>query len=914
MRGELSLGQLQSVAEELAEEYLGHYTLTLKSNGRKEINDALWGTVVLSPIEVAILDSPLLQRLRSIRQLGVAHWVYPGAVHTRFEHTIGVLYQIQHLINALNGAASSTRSTDGGQLPIKENYAQLLRICALLHDVGHAAFSHVSEKALEGLPEFSMLSRDFSKSLSGWDRVEDKQLSEILAYYIVRSPAMRKLFDVLLSKHRNALSFSDEHNNNLSLVIDKISHALIGRSIDDSCPLLHELISGPFDADKLDYLVRDARLAGIPSLLDIPRLVQKLAVRAMPAQDLPEEIASQLSLNPTDQAWLFGIKMSAKSVLDELQLARVLAYTKIYRHPKVIAVEQMMRAFIESLIKITAPAQLLKFLYTCADDFIIGMNQNILRNKLDIGRGRSKVIKESLDNVEVSLQALRERRLWVKAFQLNGPSILDERDQESEGMLLFRTHLNHPQEREELVKLVRDETAKLLELDPMRSSPGRAALDALIMARSLSSVSGSTQTGRAYLISNDDRPVQLSAFMESQGSWVEQYMSDQPRAYIFSPSEIADVVFVAIEVVARYKYDLRLHELTAESSKRDKNNLREFKKIIPLAYWKGMPHDVRPLPARLLRADVKSKINEFDKLRSSFQEPPQPSWLSDAEASSIPDNKRTKAWLRQFETDQNVDCALFLLENFRLLSRKDTEAALGAFFRDNPEFQGAWIVPFGGAKDSGVVQAYLTAGGKHIENQGSLQEYEKSGSDRPLVFLDDFIGSGGQATDILAAWFGRDDLRKDLGEEREPLESKILDCLRKRPAAFVFISGWDDGLKAIEKTSKAIGVEFLVYCHIREKDIPFAKPCLNKKFGNNPEVIESFLQRCREIGADLLLSEPGNRLTEERLKERALGYGGRAMLLASFVNVPTQTLTAIWASGRADGVPWSPLLRRRKKS
>lgn len=92
----------EDFAKELLEDYVGQIDRGEITFSAKEINDPVWGTITLSPFEVAILDSPLVQRLRGIRQLGVVHWVYPGAIHTRFEHTLGVVSQTQSLVNALN--------------------------------------------------------------------------------------------------------------------------------------------------------------------------------------------------------------------------------------------------------------------------------------------------------------------------------------------------------------------------------------------------------------------------------------------------------------------------------------------------------------------------------------------------------------------------------------------------------------------------------------------------------------------------------------------------------------------------------------------------------------------------------------------------------------------------------------------
>jgi hypothetical protein len=99
------LSDLRHFAEQYSREHLTRYISQVQkpetSFGTKEINDALWGTIRLSALEAAVLDSPILQRLRFVRQLGVVHWVYPGAVHTRFEHTLGVLYRMQQLLDAV---------------------------------------------------------------------------------------------------------------------------------------------------------------------------------------------------------------------------------------------------------------------------------------------------------------------------------------------------------------------------------------------------------------------------------------------------------------------------------------------------------------------------------------------------------------------------------------------------------------------------------------------------------------------------------------------------------------------------------------------------------------------------------------------------------------------------------------------
>src|SRR5579863_10250675 len=277
----LTLDEVQALAERLACHYLDTYVETLRAAPtlwaqRKEINDALHGTIALTPIEVVVLDSPLLQRLRFIRQLGAVHWVYPGAVHTRFEHVLGALHQAQQLTTALNSVNQTARPDDA---PLMDgSVVQLVRLAILLKDVGHVAFSEVTEGALEELAGFATASKELSAKLRWTDPGDDVPLSRVFAYFIVRSPSMRELLRVLVTRLSSNLNFDPDQERNLAAIVERLSLALIGRKIDDRVPLLHELVCGPYDAGKLDALVRDARFAGIPNVLDVQRLLQKLAV------------------------------------------------------------------------------------------------------------------------------------------------------------------------------------------------------------------------------------------------------------------------------------------------------------------------------------------------------------------------------------------------------------------------------------------------------------------------------------------------------------------------------------------------------------------------------------------------------------------------------------------------------------
>jgi HD superfamily phosphohydrolase len=109
----------------------------------KEVNDPVWKIIHLTPLEVSLLDTPLMQRLRRVRQLGLAHLVYPGASNSRLEHSIGVMHAARRMFDVLSEAVGT--ALNEGE---RGRGRDIIGIAGLLHDCGHVVFSHVGETIL----------------------------------------------------------------------------------------------------------------------------------------------------------------------------------------------------------------------------------------------------------------------------------------------------------------------------------------------------------------------------------------------------------------------------------------------------------------------------------------------------------------------------------------------------------------------------------------------------------------------------------------------------------------------------------------------------------------------------------------------------------------------------------------------
>ncbi len=144
---------------------------------RKIIHDPVWGTCKYEPWEATLLELPVFQRLRGLRQTGFANLTYPAAEHSRFQHTLGVVEAASQLFDSVARGSGDGLSLRGMRAPRKprpfnggakqrHRWRALVRLAALVHDLGHSVFSHTSERIFGLIPPFPRLIEYLTRSLT----------------------------------------------------------------------------------------------------------------------------------------------------------------------------------------------------------------------------------------------------------------------------------------------------------------------------------------------------------------------------------------------------------------------------------------------------------------------------------------------------------------------------------------------------------------------------------------------------------------------------------------------------------------------------------------------------------------------------------------------------------------------------
>lgn len=253
----------------------------------KEVRCPIHGFVILTPFEQDIIDHPPYQRLRRIRQLALTEMVYPGATHTRFEHSLGVMHvaslmfdQVRSEIKRIGPANANFTSDDLDKARV------MVRLAALLHDVGHAPFSHAGEEVMP--------------TIRGQRRRHDHE--------DYSAAIIRQFFaDVI-----------DNHPDNVHRITANELCEFLGQGRPPKNMLFwRELIKGQMDADRADYLLRDSHHIGVAyGRYDLHRLIATLTVAPHPETE-------ELSV---------AVEEGGIQTVEGLIIARYMMFTQVYFH------------------------------------------------------------------------------------------------------------------------------------------------------------------------------------------------------------------------------------------------------------------------------------------------------------------------------------------------------------------------------------------------------------------------------------------------------------------------------------------------------------------------------------------------------------------------------------------------------
>jgi HD superfamily phosphohydrolase len=296
----------------------------------KKIFDPVHGFIKLNEIESSLVDSSVFQRLHYIRQLGVSYLVYPGATHTRFEHSLGVMQVASQIFDQI--------SLKYSQAPIFEDFAywrQVIRIAALTHDLGHLPFSHVAEKRLLGLCGHEAWTLKV---------LESDLLSEVWDMLAIAYPGRPARSDVI------KVSIGEGK-------LKELQHPLSVESFTDWEQVMTQVITGDFfGADRIEYLLRDSRCTGLSyGLFDYHQLIEMLRI-------LPGKGSSKLVL---------GIEENGIESCEALVLARHFMHKRVYQYPSVKAYGFHMSRFMHYLYEKESPLESLETYLSYTDNTIL---------------------------------------------------------------------------------------------------------------------------------------------------------------------------------------------------------------------------------------------------------------------------------------------------------------------------------------------------------------------------------------------------------------------------------------------------------------------------------------------------------------------------------------------------------------
>jgi len=876
----------------------------------KIIADPLIGYIHLNPMEVAIIDTPLFQRLRNISQLGLAYIVYPSLNYSRFEHSLGVLGHLNKVIIQITDNYNKKNDENNLESIVKK-YEHSLRLAALLHDIGHCLFSHCSERVISDLqgtkitdslnypsaPDIIKMFKDyFNKEIP---------LSEIFTISIIGTKAFADFIirlDILKTK--------ETYN-----ILENCCRFILGLPVSSKPETLFlaQLINSGFDVDKVDYMLREQHYTGIKLEIDLDRIMGKLNVFDLQSHELPEQLQYlKKEFNVTNRFKTLGFSKGGQFVFEEFCIARLALNVKIYLHQKIRTAERQLSEILKKLSEnemINGQKELLKVHnWLKLSEAVLQFPEifNLLFNDYDTYSLFSNPSLIKKEQIEI-LNNIKNRKLYCRAFAFgfinsNSESALNNEHIDNEDNDFFLPY-NENEIRDKILLTIK-EILSLLEKEFNEDELEKFIVDNPRMRFK------NIQQGHKTLFF--ERP-RLTHFkwtipLDKIGTYFEE---SRAFGYIFAEDKMAPYFALAAEKVM-FDFNKKVFIQEGNISVKTYDKMKEIKKLLDAkGYYRKIP-ELHELSDYLKTADASEKVITIQDHLSLFT-------TSTKTRERITINKIT-TFVNQFPENLQEACLTFLqyltIYDSKLLENEIAKL-IGKIDKKDKEVGIAYL---GKPDDSSAHISYYL---RDFIEQNQLKitplDDELISSSDSIVLYDDNTNSGFQVLNIMAELLGelgRLPANKNLHENhvsalhKEESKSK----LKSIPLHFCFIIGFEDSENKIkELLNEHLGFNkdnIFVYINniIRRQEKIFTGA--DSKFNHKDKSeLKKFIE---DIGKQLMKNDGK---TTEKAEQYKLGYANTEAMVLFPYNVPTMTITALWCRGKLnEDIPWIPLVERRRRT
>lgn len=914
------------------------------SSGKKSgaVKDNIWGMIEFGSDIAAIINSPILQRLRRISQLGFTSYTYPTANHTRFAHTLGVFYVVRQLLNEVDATKEAPHISDSGGIELVAydvDMQRLLQMAAILHDIGHGPFSHVSENYLlkEGhdaykkdinIGPFSV--QKFITLFNKYYGNDFHKLSELISVIIITSDLFIKFYDKMAMVEKR---LSGEVHD-----VYKIATLILGDSITPNDVALSSILSGAVDADKIDYMRRDAGGCGISLSLDFSRVFLRAGVYKVKAKNDPFYANEPIiGVSENDDLKIFVIDKVGGDTVTEMAASRVSLYRRVYHHPFTRIVESHFYEALKTVAGMDSKYQ--DYLYIWSKDEIELINGLANHRNKDTRRLAKNILMRDLPKRAASYAvdsfiALTDFFPLEEKFKSFFQGIRrDTRD------IISKNHDSIGPEIIKISKTIREKLKKTnVESDelPLEKEP--------IFINVLSKPNTEPETlPRARIITPS---FTIEAMDNRESSYTDAGLFPSQRGYVLVDGEKwREIVALAFQEYIYSKFK-KLSNVTYNYTGKTFRNKEVHEKLdeLTLAVCHSPILDLE-VSSRICKINVErissfqqklGEIGYYDRFPTLIS-----AQLKDYGLESVVKRFNSyqgdsgwkvtegslQLFIRQFPPKIRSHAAT-LIKGFNVMDREAvTDGLIASISKLSNKLTGKLnLVPF--TPSSGhLAYIYLSAHDK-IKNQSEVKCYpglrEALSETKPrdnIVFIDDHMASGTQALKQIKVLLGQLDPKEmDSNIFFKRLTKLELKKFRSRKISFAFCYAREDGKECLHELFEA---EQLTLGTVEAESFEFLTTP-----GDTDKKLMEFLTT---VGTGLELARRQRQNPSESLeiaikksKENALGYDNLRGVTVTPFNVPTSTITAFWRPGtycpdkkdyflpqtKRKELPWVPLLLR----